>query len=99
MRLKTKLSAGLMFLFTVILVFGILGIVSISRLSHESNQVLKNNHESIVYSNNMLKALDNIGCQKDALHYLKRILENRKTILPKLEKRKLHRNYARISMN
>jgi len=68
MRLKTKLSAGLTFLFTVILVFGILGIVSINRLSHESNQVLENNHESIVYSNNMLKALDNIGTQKDALH-------------------------------
>ena len=66
MRLKTKLSAGLIFLFTVILVFGILGIVSISRLSHESNQVLENNHESIVYANNMLKALDNIGTQKDA---------------------------------
>jgi len=66
MRLKTKLSAGLTFLFTVILVFGILGIASISRLSHESNQVLENNHESIVYANNMLKALDNIGTQKDA---------------------------------
>jgi PAS domain S-box-containing protein len=67
MRLKTKLSAGLTFLFTVILVFGILGIVSISRLSHESNQVLENNHESIVYTNNMFKALDNIRTQKDAL--------------------------------
>ncbi len=67
MRLKTKLSAGLTFLFTVILLFGILGIASISRLSHESNQVLQNNHESIVYSNNMLKALDNAGIQKDAL--------------------------------
>jgi len=66
MRLKTKLSAGLTFLFTVILLFGILGIASINHLSHESNQVLKNNHESIVYTNNMLKALDNIGTQKDA---------------------------------
>jgi PAS domain S-box-containing protein len=67
MRLKTKLSAGLIFLFTVILVFGILGIVSINRLSQDAGQVLKNNHESIVYSNNMLKALDNIKIQKDAL--------------------------------
>lgn len=67
MRLKTKLSAGLIFLFTVILVFGILGIVSINRLSLEANQVLQNNHESIVYSNNMLKALDNIKIQKDAV--------------------------------
>ena len=67
MRLKTKLSAGLIFLFTVIVVFGILGIVNIDRLTHEANQVLENNHESIVYSNNMLKALDNIRTQKDAV--------------------------------
>jgi PAS domain S-box-containing protein len=67
MRLKTKLSASLIFLFTVILVFGILGIASINRLSQDANQVLENNHESIVYSNNMLKALDNIKTQKDAL--------------------------------
>jgi PAS domain S-box-containing protein len=67
MRLKTKLSVSLIFLFSVILVFGILGIVSINRLSQDANQVLKSNHESIVYSNNMLKALDNIKTRKDAL--------------------------------
>src|SRR6478736_758513 len=67
MRLKTKLSAGLIFLFTVILLFGILGIVTINRLSMEANQVLENNHESIVYANNMLKALDNTRSQKDAM--------------------------------
>jgi PAS domain S-box-containing protein len=67
MRLKTKLSLSLVFLFIVILLFGILGIVNISILSREFNQVLKSNHESIVYSNNMLKALDNVKTQKDAI--------------------------------
>jgi PAS domain S-box-containing protein len=76
MRLKTKLSAGLIFLFTVILVFGILGIVSINRLSQDANQVLENNHESIVYSNNMLKALDNIKTQKDAIKIFEDNLSN-----------------------
>jgi signal transduction histidine kinase len=67
MRLKTKLSIGLVFLFIVILSFGILGIVNINKLSREFNLVLKSNHESIVYSNNMLKALDKVKTQKDAI--------------------------------
>lgn len=67
MRLKTKLSSGLLFLFLVILVFGILGIVNINRLSRDSEQVLQNNHESLVYCNNMLQALENIKLKKDAL--------------------------------
>ncbi len=67
MRLKTKLSLSLVFLFIVILLFGILGIVNINILTREFNQVLKSNHESIVYSNNMLKALDKVKIQKDAI--------------------------------
>src|SRR3984957_5666499 len=67
MRLKAKLSLSLVFLFIVILLFGILGIVNINILSREFNQVLKSNHESIVYSNNMLKALDKVKIQKDAI--------------------------------
>ncbi len=67
MRLKTKLSVGLTFLFVVILVFGILGIVSINRLSRDANLVLTNNHESMVYTNNMMKALDEVKIRKDAI--------------------------------
>jgi PAS domain S-box-containing protein len=67
MRLKAKLSLSLVFLFIVILLFGILGIVNINILSTQFNQVLKSNHESIVYSNNMLKALDKVKLQKDAI--------------------------------
>jgi len=60
MKLKTKLSLGLSFLFTVILVFGVLGIFYINRLTNDAAKVLKNNHESLVFCNNMLKALENI---------------------------------------
>ncbi len=59
-KLKTKLSLGLWFLFIVILAFGILSIFYINRLSNDAEKVLKNNHESLVYSNNMLKAMENI---------------------------------------
>lgn len=60
MKLKTKLSFGLSFLFLVILGFGIMAIVYINRLSSDSKMVLKNNYESLVYCNNMLKALEDI---------------------------------------
>lgn len=67
MKLKTKLSLGLTFLFIVILVFGILGIFYINRLSNDSSAVLKNNHESLVYCNNMLKALEEIPARPGAV--------------------------------
>ncbi|MBC8034250.1 MAG: HAMP domain-containing protein [Chitinophagaceae bacterium] len=58
MRLKTKLSIGIGFLFIVILIFGILGLVSINQLKNNSRLILQNNYETLVYSNNMMKALD-----------------------------------------
>ena len=66
MKLKTKLSIGLSFLFAVILAFGILGFFYINKLSNDASRVLKNNHESLVYANNMMKALEDIPAKKDA---------------------------------
>ncbi len=66
MKLKTKLSLGLSFLFAVILAFGILGFFYINKLSNDASRVLKNNHESLVYANNMMKALEDIPAKKDA---------------------------------
>ncbi|HVU55364.1 MAG TPA: ATP-binding protein [Puia sp.] len=65
-RLKTKLSVGLLFLFIVILLFGVLGLFYINRLSNEGRQVLQNNYESLIYCNRMLAALENINTKKDA---------------------------------
>src|ERR1700733_9248529 len=65
-RLKTKLSLGLIFLFVVILLFGILGLFYINQLSRQGRLVLQNNHESLVYCNRMLQALEEIRTSKDA---------------------------------
>jgi len=65
-RLKTKLSVGLLFLFIVILLFGVLGLFYINRLSNEGRQVLQNNYESLIYCNRMLASLENINVKKDA---------------------------------
>lgn len=66
MKLKTKLTIGISFLFIIILVFGILGIVSISKLSSDAKKILTNNYETLVYNNNMLKALDELPESKTA---------------------------------
>ena len=64
MKLKAKLTLGIGFLFIVILVFGILGIVSISKLSSDADKILKNNYKTLVFNNNMLKALDELPKNK-----------------------------------
>jgi PAS domain S-box-containing protein len=65
-KLKTKLTAGLGFLFGVILLFGILGTYDINLLSRNADLILKDNYESIRYGNNMLKALETMTDKKDA---------------------------------
>jgi len=65
-KLRTKLTAGLIFLFGVILLFGILGTFHINLLSRNADLILKDNYESIRYCNNMLKALESINDKKDA---------------------------------
>ena len=67
MKLKHKLTLGLVFLFTVIVAFGSLSFYYINQLSNDFSRVLKNNHESLVYCNNMLKALEDIPFKREAI--------------------------------
>jgi PAS domain S-box-containing protein len=63
-KLKTKLTSGLAFLFGVILLFGVLGAYNINLLSRNADLILKDNYESIRYGTNMLKALENANGKK-----------------------------------
>ena len=60
MTLKTKLILGLGFLFLII--FTLAGFCSyyVGRLGQESDNILKDNYYSVVYSKNMLSGLDNM---------------------------------------
>ena len=66
MKLKTKLWLALGFLFLVILSFGISGIFFTKKLSTDADRILKNNYETLVYDNNMLKNLDALPKDKGA---------------------------------
>jgi two-component system, NtrC family, sensor histidine kinase KinB len=60
MSLKTKLVLGLGFLFLII--FALVGVCSyyVGRLGQESQNILKDNYYSIVYSKNMLACVDDM---------------------------------------
>jgi len=79
LRLKTKLIFGLGFLFIVILLFGILGIFYVNKLSSDTNNIIKNNYETLVYNNNMLKALEELPQNKKALSDFESNLKKQET--------------------
>ena len=58
LKIKSKLSLGLGFLFAVIILVGGLGAYYINRVAQESKEILKANYESIQYVKNMQKSLD-----------------------------------------
>lgn len=64
MNIKTKLSLGFGFLFAVLLLLGGLGTYYIHRLSNDSKHITKDNYESLVYSKNMMRALDELAIDK-----------------------------------
>jgi PAS domain S-box-containing protein len=51
----------------VIVLFGVLGLYYINRLSNDGRLVLQNNHESLVYCNRMLQSLEDLQTDKDAM--------------------------------
>src|SRR5208337_1357217 len=60
MKLKKKLSLGLGFLFVIIFALAIFCSYYIQKLSKESDNILRDNYESIVYSKKMFLALDDM---------------------------------------
>ncbi len=66
MRLKSKLRLALFFLFLIILLFGVSGIFFTKKLSSDADKILKNNYETLVYDNNMLKNIDALSTDKNA---------------------------------
>jgi PAS domain S-box-containing protein len=103
MRLKTKLSLGLAFLFTVILFFGILGLATINRLSQDADQVLKNNQESLQYCNKMMAALEDISVRRDAMaafeEYLRRQEGNITEVGEREVTQELRKNFNELKVN
>jgi len=58
--IKSKISIGVIFLFTVILLLSVLGVVFINRLAQQSKGTIIDNYASVDYMMNMTGSLDNM---------------------------------------
>lgn len=57
MNIKRKIGAGLLFLFSLSIIITSISAYSTKKLADDSNAILKNNYNSIVYAKNMLKEI------------------------------------------
>ena len=64
MKIKTKISLGIAFLFLVTLFTGGLGVWYLRQLSLDSKNILRDNYETIDYSQKMLEVLESPNLQK-----------------------------------
>ena len=58
MKIKTKISLGLIFLLAIIITLAGTGSFYINHLADLSSTILKDNYESLEYGKNMIRALD-----------------------------------------
>ncbi len=58
-KLKTKITLGVVFLFTLFLLVGGTSFYYLNKTITEQHDILKDNYETISYTRNMLQALDN----------------------------------------
>ncbi len=59
--IKSKISAGGIFLFSVLLLVSVLGIIFINRLAQQSKGTIIENYSSVEYTMNMLKSLEDMN--------------------------------------
>jgi two-component system, NtrC family, sensor histidine kinase KinB len=82
-KIKTKISAGLMFLFLVIILLSVIGIFYVNKLAQSSKGTINDNYASVQYAVEMLKQVDNINLlltaksdsAKELYHKSQKVLE------------------------
>ncbi|QJB34592.1 HAMP domain-containing protein [Chitinophaga oryzae] len=60
LRLKTKITLGVLFLYIMLLIVSVLGYYYLNRLTDKAKIILKDNYESLEYAKNMLVALEDL---------------------------------------
>ncbi|RAJ01643.1 signal transduction histidine kinase [Chitinophaga skermanii] len=58
LRLKTKITLGVLFLFAMLMVVSVLGFYYLNMMSKNTKEILKDNYESIEYAKNITQSLD-----------------------------------------
>jgi nitrogen fixation/metabolism regulation signal transduction histidine kinase len=86
MKIKTKLSSGIIFLFAAFIIVGAFSLFFTVKISNQVNLIMKDNHLSLIYMEEMLQSLDSIssihservfkGNQQANLQELQKAIEN-----------------------
>lgn len=58
LRLKTKISAGVLFLFAMLLLVGVMGYYYLNKVNRAAAAILEDNYESVEYAGMMLRAAE-----------------------------------------
>jgi signal transduction histidine kinase len=66
MRLKAKITLGVLFLYFMLLLVSVLGYYYLTNLDAKTRTILQDNYESLEYTKNMLTALDQLGNNRSA---------------------------------
>ncbi|MBN2864257.1 MAG: HAMP domain-containing protein [Bacteroidales bacterium] len=103
MRIKTKLNLGIGLLFTLIILLAFFAVKQINSLATASENIIKDNKETIVYTQNMLRLLSEIEQNKNALSTFETyLLKQKKNITEAGEKElteKLSESFQKLKSN
>ncbi len=67
MRTKTKLTLGVGLLFTLIVLLAVFSVIQINSLAVDTRNILEDNYHTLEYARHMLKAVDEIHTEKNAV--------------------------------
>jgi signal transduction histidine kinase len=103
MKIKTKLNLGIGLLFILIILLAVFSINQIKLLSSASENIIKDNKETIEFTRNMLKALSEIDKNADALNTFEKYLIYQQSNITELGENelteKLSKGFVLLRMN
>jgi PAS domain S-box-containing protein len=103
MRIKTKLYLGIGLLFILIVLLAFFAVKQINSLAAASENIIKDNKETIAYTQNMLKVLSEIYQDKDALNTFENYLLKQKNNITEVGENelteKLSASFQRLKNN
>ena len=103
MKIKTKLNLGLGLLFLLIILLALFSINQINLLGNAARNIIKDNKETITYSNAMLKALSELDKNASSMDtiakYLARQKENITEIGEKNLTESLEMHFGKLKLN
>lgn len=103
MKIKTKLTLGIGLLFTLIILLIAISVTKVRTLDAETKNILVANYNTLEYSRHMLKALDEIGKEKNALTKFKENLERQRKNITEIGESEFTENlsehFKQLSLN